>query len=108
MNSLHGWAVNGYLPYGEFKWLKSVDVFDVDSISEKSRIGYIIEIDLEYPDELYALHNNYHLAPEKRAIPYDMLSDYCKEIADKCDVKKLIPNLGSKTDCIAHYRNLQL
>ena len=42
-----------------------------------------------------------------------MLSDYCKKIADKYeikvgDVKKLVPNLVSKTKYIVHYRNLQL
>ena len=41
-----------------------------------------------------------------------MLSDYCKNIADKYrinvgDVKKLIPNLGDKTNYVLHYRNLQ-
>ena len=29
----------------------------------------------------------YPLAPEKLAIPYNMLSDYCKEIADKYEIK---------------------
>ena len=29
-----------YLPYGEFKWLKNVDEFDLMSVSEKSPIGY--------------------------------------------------------------------
>ena len=42
-----------------------------------------------------------------------MLSGYCKKIADKYeikvgDVKKLIPNLGNKTNYVLHYRNLQL
>ena len=102
-----------YLPYGGFKWLKNVDGFDVNSISEKSPIGYILEVDLEYPDELHVLHNDYSLAPEKLAISYDMLSDYCKKIADKHgvkvgDVMKLIPNLGNKTNYVLHYRNIQL
>ena len=39
MNNLYGWAMSEYLPYGGFKWLKNVDGFDVDSISEKSEIG---------------------------------------------------------------------
>ena len=82
MNNLYGWAMSSYLPYGGFKWLKNVDGFDVNSISEKSPIGYILEVDLEYPDELHVLHNDYPLAPEKLAIPYDMLS-----------VKKLLTNL---------------
>ena len=52
MNNLYGWAMSGYLPYGGFKWLKNVDNFDINSISEKSPIGYILEVDLEYPEEL--------------------------------------------------------
>ena len=69
-----------YLPYGEFKWLKNADKFDVNLVSEKSPIGYILEFDLEYTDELHALHNNYPLAPEKLAISYDLLSDYCEKL----------------------------
>ena len=37
---------------------------------------YILIVDLEYPDELHQLHNDL-LAPEKLAIPYDILSNYC-------------------------------
>ena len=59
------------------------------------------------------MHNDYPLAPEKLAVSSDMLSKYCKKIADKYeikvgDVKKLIPNLGNKTNYVVHYRNLQL
>ena len=113
MNNLYGWAMSRYLPYGRFKWLKNVDNFDVNSISEKSSIGYILEVNLEYPDELHVLHNDYPLALEKLAIPYEKLSDYCNKIADEYeikigDVKKLIPNLGKKTNYVLHYRSLQL
>ena len=102
--------MNGYLPYGGFKRLKDVDNFDINSVNEKSPIGYFLEVNLEYPD---VLHNYHPLAPEKLAIPHDMLSDYCKKIADEYgikvgDVKKLIPNLDNKTNYVLHYRNLQL
>ena len=80
MNNLYGWAMSLYLPYGGFKWLKNVDSFDLNSISENSLTGYILEVDLEYPDELHYRHNDYPLAPEKLAIPYDMLSEYCKNM----------------------------
>ena len=112
MNNLYGWAMSRYLPHGGFKWVKNVDNI-VNSISKKSSIGYILKVDLEYPDELHILRNDYRVAPEKLAIPYDMLSDYCKKIADEyeikvVDVKKLIPNLGNNTNYVLHYRNLQL
>ena len=78
-----------YLPYGGFKWLKNVDKFDVNSVSENSSIGYIFKIDFEYPDELHYLHNDYPLAPEKLAIPYYMLSNYCKKIVDEYKISIL-------------------
>ena len=57
------------------------------SIIEKSPIGHFLEVDLEYPDELHELHNDYLLASEKLAVSSDMLSKYCKRIADKCEIK---------------------
>ena len=63
-----------YLPYGEFKWVKHVDNFDVNWISK------IFDVDLEYQDELHNLQNDYPLAPEKLEITFNMLSNYCKKI----------------------------
>ena len=58
------------------------------------------------------MHNDCPLAPEKLAIPYDMLLNYCEKIAGKygikvSKVKKLVPNLSNKTNYVVHYRNLQ-
>ena len=109
-NNLYGWAMNGYLPYCGFKWLKNADNFDVNSFTKNSQIGYILEVDLEYPKELHEFYNDHPLAPEKLAIPYDMLSDYgmWDEYMTKVgDVKKLTPNLGDKTNYVLHYKNLQ-
>ena len=104
-----------YLPYSGFKWLnqKEISDFCLNSISENSSIGYILEVDLEYPSELHELHNDYLLAPEKLEISQNMLSKYCSNIATKYGIKiggvnKLVPNLGSKSKYVAHYRNLQL
>ena len=63
MNNLYGWAMSEYLPYEGFKWLKNIDKFDIMSISDKSPIGYFLEVDLEYPDQLHELHNDFSLAP---------------------------------------------
>ena len=83
MNNLYDWTMSSSLPYGGFKWLKNADNFDVNSISEKSPVRYILKVDLKYPDELHVLHNDYILAPKKLAIPYEMLLDYCKNIVIK-------------------------
>ena len=93
--------------------LINVDNFDVNSISGKSSIGYIFKVDLEYLDELHVSHNDYPLAPEKLAIPYDMLPEYCKKITDEYEIKVggvkiLIPDLGNKTNYAVHHKNLQL
>ena len=98
------------LPYGGFKWLKNVDNFDVNSVSKEDPIRYITEVHLKYSDQLHVLHNDYPLAPEKLAIPYEMLSDFCKKIVDEYgikvgDVMKLIPNLDSKTNYVLHYKS---
>ena len=38
---------------------KQINKFDVNSISENSLDGYMLEVDLAYPDELYEFHNDY-------------------------------------------------
>ena len=79
--------MSDYLPCEEFEWLKNADKFDVNSINEKSDTGYFLEVDLKYSDELHELHNDYPLAAEKLAVTNAMLSKYCKQIADKYDIK---------------------
>ena len=74
MNNLYGWAMSE-----RFKWLKNVDKFDVMSVNEKSPIGYLWQVDLEYPDKLHELRNDFPLAPEKLAVSSDILSKYCKK-----------------------------
>ena len=79
--------------------VKNVDNFDVNSISEKSSIGYILEFDLEYRDELHVLQNGYPLAAEKLTILYDIHSDYCKIIADEYGIK-----VGDVMESILEFR----
>ena len=81
MNNLYGQAMSEYLYYGGFKWLKNVDGFDVNSVSEKSPIGLFLVISCQI---------------------------IVKKIADKYeinvgDVKKLIPNLGRKTNSVLQF-----
>ena len=51
-------------------------------IKKNSSNGYVLEVDLDYPQELHDIHNDYSLAPEKINIPKEWLSDYCIKIAN--------------------------
>ena len=90
-----------YPLYTGFKWVKNFDNFAANWISKNSLYDYIVEVYLEYQDELHNLCNNYLLAPEKLEITYDMFSNYYKKIADKYSikvggVKNLVPSLNKK------------
>ena len=99
-NNLYGWEMTQYLPYGEFKWLNQnkIDKTDVNSIEENSSTWYLIDVDLEYLDELQEIYNDYPLLLKKLKINHDMLSNYCSDIANECKIKigkvnRLVPNL---------------
>ena len=111
-NNLYGWAMSQYLPTGGFEWLTEEEV-DLSKYNDESEKGLVLEVDLEYPEELHDLHNDYPLAAEKIKVTEDMLSPYCREIAEKFKVKvglveKLVPTLSNKERYVLHYRNLQL
>ena len=114
-NNLYGWAMSQYLPTGNFKWMteKEIKKTNLAKYKEDSKKGLILEVDLEYPEELHDLHNDYPLEPEKVKVTNNMLSPYCKRIAKKYNistvlVSKLIPTLSNKEKYVLHYRNLQL
>ena len=114
-NNLYGWAMSQYLPTGGFRWMtqKQIDKIDLLKYKEDSDKGLILEVDLEYPEGLHDLHNDYPLAPEKVKVADSMLSKYCKNIEEKYNIStgivhKLIPTLASKEKYVLHYRNLQL
>lgn len=89
-NQLYPYAMSKKLPVGGFEWM------DEQELTEgwKSRPqGCILEVDLEYPEDLHDLHNDYPLAPESLVIN---------------KVKKLIPNLNNKEKYVVHSENLKL
>ena len=110
-NNLYGFSMIQDLPHSSFKFLSKEEInsFNLDFIAENSRIGYILEVNLEYCKELHDLHSDYPLCPEKIEVRSDMLSKYCNDIADWYDikvdgVKKLIPNLVYKVKYVVHFK----
>ena len=66
-NNLYGWAVSQSLPTGGFRWLmgKEISRLDLGKYKTDGKKGLILEVDLEYPQELHNLHNDYPVAPKK-------------------------------------------
>ena len=94
-NNLYGWAMTQKLPVHSFKWMTNQEIenlFNNRIVQVWEKTPCILEVDLEYPEELHDLHNDYPLCPERV----------------ECDhgVKKLIPNLRHKNNYVIHYKNL--
>ena len=66
-NNLYGCAMRQYLPISNFKWVQNIDKIEqkLMRIKNNNSTGYVLEVDLEYPQELRDIHNYYLLAPEK-------------------------------------------
>lgn len=65
--NFYGWAMSQYLPPGGFKWLNGKDInkINLGAYEAESKKDLLLEVDLEYPEELHDSHNDYPLAEEK-------------------------------------------
>ena len=108
-NALYSWAMSQLLPMKNFKWI-SPDEIDILQVPRDNRLGYILEVCLEYPKELHDKHNLYPLAPEHVEVVDDMLSPFQRAHfpSIRGSIRKLIPNLNNKEKYVIHYQNLQL
>ena len=100
------------LPTKNFRWLTQEDIEKsvIHSLDDEVNTGYILEVDMKYPQRLHNLHNSYPLAPECLTIDESMLSPFQTEQFPSHQKKpstKLAPNLRDKTNYIVHYRNLK-
>ena len=61
-----------------FKWMDESEIqhLDLDNFTDNSNKGLLLEVHLEYPEELHDLHNDYPLAPEKTLVKEENLSGY--------------------------------
>ncbi|XP_077282587.1 uncharacterized protein LOC143908702 [Temnothorax americanus] len=94
VNNLYGWAMCQPLPYADFKWVDNVTDFNVMDIALDSSIGYILEVDLEYPQHLHNAHTDLPFCPTRDKPP-----------GKRQD--KLLATLYDKKRYVIHYRNLQ-
>ena len=58
INDLYGWAMSQKLPVNKFEWIEDTSQFSfIKNYNEKSNEGYFLEVDVQYPKQLYELHN---------------------------------------------------
>ena len=61
-NNLYGWAVSLPLPKSGFHWKRVMPTEEqIMKMKWNSKKGWILEVDLEYPEELHDWHNDYPL-----------------------------------------------
>ena len=89
-NNLYGWAMSQPLPVDGFKWMSEPELQNWNNLANGK--GCILEVHIEYPENLHDTHNEYPLAPERLRV-------------NKVD--KLIPNLNNKEKYVIHHRSLK-
>ena len=83
-NNLYGWAMSQKLPVNNFKWVKDTSKINEEFIknyNENNKKGYILEVDVKYPEKLHNIHSDLPFLPKRMKI-------------DKC--KKLVCNFQNK------------
>ena len=94
-NYLYGWAMSHKLPGNNFKWVEDLVEFNerfIQNYNENSDEEYILEVDVEYPKELFNFHKDLPFLPKREKI-------------NKC--KKLICTIESKEKYTVHIRALR-
>ena len=94
-NNLYGAAMTKKLPIKGFKWLDNIEIIDEEFIKEYNEIndkGYVIEADVDYPQELHDLHSDMPFLSERMVIN---------------KTKKLVCNLHNKKNYVAHINILK-
>ena len=64
-----------------------------EELDDWKHLSYFLEVDLEYPEDLQDVHNDYPLAPE--SVKFG-------------NIEKLIPNPNNNTNYVVHCENLKL
>lgn len=106
------------LPIGGYEWINfnEKDNDDIDALtqhsdfimnlSDDSDTGYILEVDLHYPENLHSEHCDFPFCAERRQLPKEAFEILDKKKASK--IPKLLLTLHDKENYVIHYRMLKL
>ena len=70
-DNLYGWAMSKKIPVNGFKWEKDLSRFNenfIKNYNENSDVGYFLEVDIEYPKQLWSFHKDLPFLPERKKL----------------------------------------
>ena len=82
VNNLYGFAMVQCLPTGGFEWVNDLES-DFWNVSQDGKVGYFLEVDLEYPRELHDEHKDLPFCPEYMAAPGSKQKKLMTTLKDK-------------------------
>ena len=94
-NNLYGKAMTEKFPVRGFKWMEDISKIDEDFVkvyNKNDNKGYILDVDVDYPNKLQNLHSDLPFLPERMVIN---------------NTKKLVCNLNDKKNYIVHINVLK-
>ena len=121
-NNLYGFAMSHPLPLRDFEWMTGQEVKDFDAardVSDQDGIGYILEVDLDYPEELHLDHSSFPVAAETLTTRPADLSPYAWKMlcrlregssmtASSYKAEKLTATFKERKNYLVHGLNLKL
>ena len=107
--NLYGYSMSQPLPYDEIKYDNNIKLEDILNNPDDSDIGYLVEVDLKYPDDIKEKTKYFPFAPVNKKINPENLNDYMNEIKPDTYVQsnKLICDWSDKKNYLTHYRMLK-
>ena len=94
-NNLYGKAMTEKLPVGGFRWMDDISKIDEDIVkvyNKNNNKGYILDVDVDYPNKLQNLHSDLPFLRERMVIN---------------NTKKLVCNINDKKNYIVHINVLK-
>ena len=94
-NNLYGKAMTEKLPVRGFRWMDDISKMDEDFVrgyDKNDNKGYILKVDVDYPNELQNLHSDLPFLPERMVIN---------------NTKKLVCNSQDKKNYVVHINVLK-
>ena len=107
--NLYGHSMSQMLPYDEIKFEKDICLEEILNTPDDNENGYLIEVDLKYPDNRREKTKNFPFCPENRKNNPNKYNDYMNNVKPKnyTKSKKLICDWSDKKKYLIHYRMLK-